>query len=760
MREAAPFIISFQRKKELNLLHHAVYFEQIHRDWFSFRVVRAFGVYQTANNPNLLVDIDLNRYIAEFYNEETAPCGWPSPSPLSYLNGSFVLPGCIPEFSRSLFYLGFVLSFSFLQRWGHHFYPNTSLFNLINFPLAFPGIYPVFPAAFYIIILRSTLVQNIRNVAIIAHVDHGKTTLVDQLIKQSNIFKNHQHITDRILDSNDLERERGITIFSKNISLLYRGYKINLIDTPGHADFGGEVERVLKMADGVLLLVDAFEGPMPQTRFVLQKALQLHLKPVVVINKIDRPDSRAEEVLNEVYDLFIDLDANDDQLEFPVLYASGRDGWATRTLGSPSTTLQPLLETIINHIPAPQCEDGPLQMQVTTLDYNDYQGRIGIGRVYQGKLNRSSRLAIIKRDGSIESFTPKQVFVFEGLERREVQEVYCGDICAVVGAEDIHIGDTIADIEHPEPLPIIAVDEPTISMTFLTNNSPFYGKEGRFVTSRQIRERLLKELQHNVALRVEETSSPDRFKVSGRGLLHLSILIENMRREGYELQVGQPRVIYREVGGKKMEPIEILVVDVPQELAGKVIELVGQRRGEMITMETKGTTTHLEFHIPTRGLKGLRSRLLTATSGEAVMHHRFYQYEYFKGAIPQRQTGVLISMGTGPATAYAIDSLQDRGRFFIKPGEVVYRGQIVGEHVKEGDLEVNVQREKKLTNMRAAGSDKAARIIPAIELSLEEALEFINDDELVEVTPQSIRLRKVHLDPNDRKRAKKQQDVA
>ena len=602
--------------------------------------------------------------------------------------------------------------------------------------------------------------NTIRNVAIIAHVDHGKTTLVDQLLKQTNIFKQHQQVEERILDSNDLERERGITIFSKNISVLYNGHKINLIDTPGHADFGGEVERVLKMADGVLLLVDAFEGPMPQTRFVLQKALQLHLKPIVVINKIDRPDSRAGEVLNEVYDLFIELDADEEQLEFPVLYASGREGWATRTMGERGTSLQPLLETIIESIPAPACETGPLQMQVTTLDYNDYQGRIGIGRVYRGTLRQADRLSIVKRDGNVESFTAKQVFVFEGLERREVQEVACGDICAVVGAEDIHIGDTICDAEHPEPLPLIAVDEPTISMTFLTNNSPFYGKEGRFVTSRQLRERLFKELQHNVALRVEETNSPDRFKVSGRGLLHLSILIENMRREGYELQVGQPRVIYREAGGKKMEPIEILVVDVPQEFAGKVIELVGQRRGEMVTMEHKGATTHLEFHIPTRGLKGLRSRLLTATSGEAVMHHRFYQYEYFKGTIAQRQTGVLVSMGTGPATAYAIDSLQDRGRFFIKPGDVVYQGQIVGEHVKEGDLEVNVQREKKLTNMRAAGSDKAARIIPAIELTLEEALEFINDDELVEVTPQSIRLRKIHLDPNDRKRAKKQEKLS
>ncbi len=598
--------------------------------------------------------------------------------------------------------------------------------------------------------------MHIRNVAIIAHVDHGKTTLVDQLLHQTHAFQSHQFITDRILDSNELERERGITIFSKNISLLFGKYKINLIDTPGHADFGGEVERVLKMADGVLLLVDAFEGPMPQTRFVLQKALQLHLKPIVVINKVDRPDSRASEVLNEIYDLFIELEADDEQLEFPVLYASGRQGWAVEQPGNPPKDLSPILNAIIQYIPAPECQNGPLQLQITTLDYNDYQGRIGIGRVYRGKLKKADHLAIIKRDGKNETFRVKQLFVFEGLDRVAVSEVSCGDICAIIGAEDIHIGDTVCDAEQPEPLPLIAIDEPTISMTFLTNNSPFYGKEGRYVTSRQLRDRLMKELQHNVALRVEETSSPDRFKVSGRGLLHLSILIENLRREGYELQVGQPRVIYREVGGKKMEPIEILVVDVPQAYAGKVIELVGQRRGEMITMEQKGQTTHLEFHIPTRGLKGLRSRLLTATSGEAVMHHRFYQYEYFKGAIHQRQTGVLISMGTGTATAYAIDSLQDRGRFFIQPGELVYQGQIVGEHVKEGDLEVNVQREKKLTNMRAAGSDKAARIIPAISLTLEDALEFINDDELVEVTPQSIRLRKIYLDPNERKRARKQ----
>jgi len=600
-------------------------------------------------------------------------------------------------------------------------------------------------------------VHAIRNVAIIAHVDHGKTTLVDQLLKQSNVLKSHQVVEERILDSDDLERERGITIFSKNISVFYVDVKINLIDTPGHSDFGGEVERVLKMADGVLLLVDAFEGPMPQTRFVLQKALQLGLYPVVVLNKVDREDSRPREVLNEVYDLFIELDADDQQLEFPVLYASGRQGWAVLSLDDSPQDLQPLFQTIVERIPPPEQKSGPTQMQITTLDYNDYQGRIGIGRVFRGNLKRADRLVVITREGTVQPFTVKQLFVFEGLERREVASVACGDLCALVGAEDIHIGDTVCDAEHPEPLPILTVDEPTISMTFMTNNSPFYGREGRYVTSRQLRERLFKELQHNVALRVEETGSPDRFKVSGRGLLHLSILIENMRREGYELQVGQPRVIYREVGGRKMEPVEILVVEVPHDHAGKVIEMVGQRRGEMVRMEQKGNLTRLEFHIPTRGLKGLRTRLLTVTSGEAVMHHRFYQYEYFKGSIAQRQSGVLVSMGTGPATAYAIDALQDRGRFFVKPSEVVYQGQIVGEHVKEGDLEVNVQREKKLTNMRAAGSDRAVRIAPAVELSLEEALEFINDDELVEVTPQSIRLRKLHLDPHERKRFRKQE---
>ena len=594
--------------------------------------------------------------------------------------------------------------------------------------------------------------KEIRNIAIIAHVDHGKTTLVDQILKQCAVFRKNQVVRERFLDSNDLERERGITILAKNISIPYKDFKINLIDTPGHADFGGEVERVLKMADGVLLLVDSFEGPMPQTRFVLEKALNLHLEPIVVINKIDRPDNRPTEVLNEIYDLFIDLDADEDQLEFPVVYASGRDGWAIREINDPKENLNPLLDSIIEDIPAPPVQEGTTQIQVTTLDYSEYVGRIGIGRVFRGVLKKSEKLSIIKRDGSIREVVPKQLFVFEGLNRVEVDEVNCGDICAIVGIEDIDIGDTISDAENPEPLPLISIDEPTISMTFTVNNSPFYGKEGKYVTSRQLRDRLYKELEHNVALRVNDTNSPDSYKVSGRGILHLSILIENMRREGYELQIREPKVIYKEIDGKKAEPIEIMVVDVPQESAGKVIELVGQRRGELVKMENKGSMQKLEFHIPSRGIMGLRTRILTATSGEGIMHHRFYQYEYFKGSIGKNKNGVLISMGEGQSTAYAIDSLQDRGKFFIEPGEIVYKGQIVGEYNKETDIEVNVQRGKKLTNMRASGSDKAIKITPAIKFTLEEALEYIQDDEMVEVTPKSIRLRKLYLDTNERKR--------
>ncbi|MFZ1289697.1 MAG: translational GTPase TypA [Melioribacteraceae bacterium] len=594
--------------------------------------------------------------------------------------------------------------------------------------------------------------KKLRNIAIIAHVDHGKTTLVDQLLKQGNVFRKNQVVQAQFLDSNDLERERGITILSKNISIPYKDVKINLIDTPGHSDFGGEVERVLKMADGVLLLVDSFEGPMPQTRFVLEKALHLHLKPIVVINKIDRPDNRPAEVLDEIYDLFIDLDADENQLDFPVIYASGRDGWGVKDLKDEKKDLVPLLDTIVEKIPQPIFDSGHVQLQVTTLDYNDYVGRIGIGRVFRGVLRKGEPLSIIKRNGSIQKISIRQLFLFEGLERKEVDEVLTGDICAVVGIEDIDIGDTIADSENPEPLPIISIDEPTISMNFTVNTSPFYGKEGKYVTSRHLHERLQKELQQNVALQVHETGSPDTLKVSGRGILHLSILIENMRREGYELAIGPPKVIYKEIDTRKAEPIEILVIDVPNESPGKVIELVGQKRGELVKMEQKGSLTKLEFHIPSRGLMGLRNKVLNVTSGEGIMHHRFYQYEYFKGSIAQRQNGVLISMHEGQATAYAIDSLQDRGKFFIDPGEIIYQGQIVGEYNKDNDIEVHVQRGKKLTNMRASGSDKAAKIAPSIKFTLEEALEYIKDDELVEVTPKSIRMRKLYLDPNERRR--------
>jgi GTP-binding protein len=596
-------------------------------------------------------------------------------------------------------------------------------------------------------------VTEIRNVAIIAHVDHGKTTLVDQLLQQGHLFRANQVVAERFLDSNPLERERGITILSKNISIPYRGVKINLIDTPGHADFGGEVERVLKMADGVLLLVDAFEGPMPQTRFVLQKALALHLKPVVVINKVDRPDARALEVLEEVFDLFVELEADDRQLDFPAVYASGRQGWASLEPHAHGDDLTPLLETILIHVPAPEHPEGPVQMLITTLDYSEYVGRIGIGRVFRGALVPGP-VALLKRDGSRVNAVVRELFTFEGLEREPAQRVEAGDLCAVVGVEDVHIGDTIADAESPEPLPLLAVDEPTVMMTFTVNNSPYYGREGKFVTSRHLAERLAKELERDVALRVEPTHSPDTFRVSGRGILHLSILMEKMRREGYELQVGQPKVIFKEIGGRKCEPIEILTVDVPEPFVGRVIEMVAQRRGELVQMEPRGAQNHLAFRIPSRGLIGLRSRMLLATSGEASMHHRFFEYEHFKGSVPERQNGVLISMAEGEVAGYALDGLQDRGRFFVEPGERVYEGQVVGDTQKDSDIVVNVQKTKRLTNMRAAGADKALRIVPAIRFSLEEALEFVNHDEMVEVTPKSIRLRKILLDENARKRAR------
>jgi len=595
--------------------------------------------------------------------------------------------------------------------------------------------------------------DKIRNIAIIAHVDHGKTTLVDEMLKQNDIFRDNQKVQERFLDSNDLERERGITILSKNISIQFKGHKINLIDTPGHSDFGGEVERVLKMADGVLLLVDAFEGTMPQTRFVLQKALDLHLKPIVVINKMDRPQARPTEVLDEVYDLFIDLDADEDLIDFPVVYASARDGWSSTDLEAKGIDMVPLMQTIVSQVEPPLVYDGTTQVQITSIDYSSYVGRIGIGRVFRGTVEPDKPYKLVRRDGTLKDIRIKQLYSFEGLNREEQKLIDAGDICAIVGVNDINIGDTVADFENPEPMPIVAIDEPTISMTFTINNSPFFGKEGKFVTSRHLHDRLYKELDSDVALHVEDSSSPDVFKVSGRGVLHLSILMETMRREGYEFSVGQPRVIYKEIDGKKAEPVEELVIDVPQDLAGKVIEMIGQLKATMVKMEEKGNFKQLVYHIPARALMGLRNRMLTATMGEAVMHHRFYQYEFFKGSIPQRQNGVLISMTTGSVNAYGLDALQDRGTFFCKPGDQVYTGQIVGEYNKEGDIVVNVQKAKKLSNMRTSSADRALKVAPPVLFSLEEYLEFIADDELVEITPKSLRIRKMILDENERKRA-------
>jgi len=593
--------------------------------------------------------------------------------------------------------------------------------------------------------------KKLRNVAIIAHVDHGKTTMMDQIIRQSKLFRENEVMVDCFLDNNDLERERGITILSKNISVEYQGVKINLIDTPGHSDFGGQVERVLKLADGVLLLVDSAEGPMPQTRFVLDKALQLKLQPVVVINKIDKPDARPTVVQNRVFDLFCELDADESLLDFPTLYASGRDGWAVRNLDDERNSITPLLDAILEYVPEPPHREGPVQTQIATLDYSNFVGRIGIGRVYRGNLNLKEPLSIIKRDGTTATAQIKQLFTFEGLGRTETQEVQCGDLCAIVGIGDIDISDTICHAEHPEKMPEIAIDEPTISMIFRINDSPFFGREGKYVGSRQLRERLFKEVERDVALRVEEMNG-DSFKVSGRGVLHLAILIENMRREGYELAVGKPQVIYKEIDGEKQEPIERLSVDVPNDFAGRIIEMVGIRRGELIQMESRGDRQLIEFYIPTRGLIGLRSRALTASQGEAIINHLFDHYAPFRGAIPSRLNGSLVSMGEGKAIPFAIDGLQLRGEFFIDPGTDAYEGMIVGEHCKEGDLVVNVQRAKQLTNMRAAGSDRNLKIAPARKLSLEQALEYIEDDELVEVTPKNIRLRKKLLTELERRR--------
>lgn len=596
--------------------------------------------------------------------------------------------------------------------------------------------------------------MQLRNIAIIAHVDHGKTTLVDKILHQANVFRENQESGELIMDNNDLERERGITIFSKNAAVYYKGVKINVIDTPGHSDFGGEVERVLKMADGVILLVDAFEGPMPQTRFVLQKALQLNLKPIVVINKVDKPNCRPDEVHDAVFELFFNLDATEEQLNFPTYYGSGKNGWFNDSL-TPSQDITPLLDGIIKHVPEPRVSLGPLQLQITSLDYSSFLGRIAVGKVTRGEIREGQQIALVQADGTILKSKVKELYVFENLGKKRAEKVEAGDICAVVGLETFNIGDTIADPEHPEALPVISVDEPTMSMMFSINNSPFFGKDGKFVTSRHLRDRLMKETEKNLAMRVEDTDSADSFLVYGRGILHLGVLIETMRREGYELTVGQPQVIVKYIDGQKMEPYENLVVDVPSEYSGKVIDLVTQRKGELLVMETKGEMQHLEFEIPSRGLIGLRSQMLTNTAGEAVMAHRFVDYKPWKGPIPGRNNGVLISKNQERATAYSIDKLMDRGSFFIEPGEEVYAGQIIGEHVKPGDLVVNVTEGKKLTNMRASGSDDATRIAPKIQMTLEECMEYIQPDECIEVTPKHIRLRKTLLNEEDRKKYQK-----
>ncbi len=593
--------------------------------------------------------------------------------------------------------------------------------------------------------------SEIRNIAIIAHVDHGKTTLVDKILHQCNLFRENQASGELILDNNDLERERGITILAKNVSVTYKGTKINIIDTPGHADFGGEVERVLKMADGVLLLCDAFEGAMPQTRFVTQKALSLGLKPIVVINKVDKENCRPEEVHEQIFELFFNLEATEDQLDFPVIYGSSKNGWMSTDYKQPTDNFFPLLDAIVEYIPAAPLNEGTLQMQITSLDYSSFVGRIAIGRVHRGVIKENQPVTLIKRDGKMVKSRVKELYTFDGLGKVRASEVKSGDICAVVGIEGFDIGDTIADFDTPEQLPVIKIDEPTMNMLFTINNSPFFGKEGKLVTSQRIKERLLKEMEKNLALKVVETESPDAWLVYGRGILHLSVLIETMRREGYELQVGQPQVIVKEIDGVKCEPVETLIVDVPGDVSGKVIELVTQRKGELLVMEPKGDLQHLEFEIPSRGIIGLRNNVLTATAGEAIMAHRFKAYEPWKGTIPGRLNGVLISMDKGQTTAYSIDKLQDRGRFFVDPGVDVYEGQILGEHIRDNDLVINAVKGKQLTNMRASGSDDNVRIAPAIKFSLEEAMEYIQADEYIEVTPASMRLRKIYLTENERK---------
>tara|TARA_B100001109_G_scaffold237233_1_gene218215 strand:- start:1917 stop:3719 length:1803 start_codon:yes stop_codon:yes gene_type:complete len=597
--------------------------------------------------------------------------------------------------------------------------------------------------------------MNIRNIAIIAHVDHGKTTLVDKMLLAGKLFSDHETPGELIMDNNDIEKERGITILSKNVSVFYKDTKINIIDTPGHADFGGEVERVLNMADGVLLLVDAFEGPMPQTRFVLQKAIGLGLKPIVVVNKVDKENCTPDIAQEKVFDLMFNLGATEDQLDFVTLFGSAKNGWMSDDYQKPTQDISALMEAIVEHIPAPKPPEGNSQMLITSLDYSSFIGRIAIGRLHRGSLKTNQQVKLIKRDGTETKAKIKELYVFEGLGKAKVEEVTAGDICAVVGLENFDIGDTIADAENPEALPSIAIDEPTMSMLFTINDSPFFGKEGKFVTSRHVKDRLTKELERNLALRVVDTNSADSFNVFGRGVLHLSVLIETMRREGYELQIGQPQVIIKEIDGVKHEPIEELTIDLPEDVSGKAIEMVNQRKGEMLNMEPKGDRMILDFEIPSRGIIGLRNYLLTATAGEAIMSHRFKEFQPLKGEIPGRQNGSLISMEQGKAIPYSLNNLQDRGKFFVHPNEEIYTGQVIGENNRAGDLVVNITKTKKMSNMRSAGADDKLRIAPAIKFSLEEALEYIQKDEYVEVTPESIRLRKVLLNENDRKRASK-----
>ena len=597
--------------------------------------------------------------------------------------------------------------------------------------------------------------SEIRNIAIIAHVDHGKTTLVDKILHTCNLFRENQQTGELILDNNDLERERGITILAKNVSVQYKGTKINIIDTPGHADFGGEVERVMNMADGVILLVDAFEGPMPQTRFVLQKAISAGKKAILVINKVDKPNCRPEEVHDNVFDLFFNLDATEDQLNFPTVFGSSKQGWMAADYNHPTKDVTYLLDTIIENIPTAPKREGTLQIQITSLDYSSFIGRIAVGRIFRGIIKENMPVSVVKRDGRIQKSRIKELFIFDGLGKLKVPEAETGDICAFTGIDGFEIGDTISDFENPEGMPTMHIDEPTMSMLFTINNSPFFGKDGKYVTSRHLRDRLFKELEKNLAMRVEETGSPDSYLVFGRGILHLSVLIETMRREGYELQLGQPQVIVKEIDGVKCEPIEVLTVDVPQESSSKVIDLVSQRKGNLLIMEPKGDLTHIEFEIPSRGIIGLRNNVLTATAGEAIMAHRFKAYEPWKGHIPSRIAGVLISKDKGTAVAYSIDKLQDRGKFFIEAGEEIYPGMIIGEHIRPDDLVVNLCAEKQLTNMRASGTDDKMRIVPKIKFSLEESMEYIQGDEYVEITPLFIRLRKIHLDENTRKRFSK-----